>query len=65
MIRYVLALVACVIALPALAEVEIDEITTPGGIDAWLVEDHTNPFVALELRFRGGEDIEHDLETDA
>ena len=58
MIRYVLALVACVIALPALAEVEIDEITTPGGIDAWLVEDHTNPFVALELRFRGGASLD-------
>src|SRR6056297_348876 len=58
MIRYVLAFVASFIALPALAEVDIEEITTPGGIDAWLVEDHTNPFVALELRFRGGASLD-------
>lgn len=58
MIRYVLAFVACITALPALAEVDIEEITTPGGINAWLVEDHTSPFVALELRFRGGASLD-------
>ncbi|MGH1454049.1 MAG: M16 family metallopeptidase [Paracoccaceae bacterium] len=42
------------LALPVRAEVKIQEITTPGGINAWLVEDHTIPFTALELRFRGG-----------
>lgn len=36
------------------AEIEIEEVTSPGGIDAWLVEDHTIPFTALELRFEGG-----------
>ncbi len=41
-------------ALPALAEVKIKEVTTPGGHTAWLVEDHSIPFVALELHFRGG-----------
>lgn len=42
------------LALPVRAEVKIQEITTPGGINVWLVEDHTIPFTALELRFRGG-----------
>lgn len=41
-------------ALPARAEISIQEITSPGGIDAWLVEEHQIPFVALELRFKGG-----------
>lgn len=53
-----LALVAALSAPPARAGVEIEEITTPGGIDAWLVEEHSIPFVALELRFRGGTSLD-------
>ncbi|MEM6305688.1 MAG: pitrilysin family protein [Pseudomonadota bacterium] len=41
-------------ALPAWAAVDIKEVKSPGGLTAWLVEDHSIPFVALELRFRGG-----------
>jgi zinc protease len=54
MIRYVLALLLALAALPARAGVEVEEVTSPGGVRAWLVEDHSIPFVALELRFRGG-----------
>jgi zinc protease len=54
MIRFVLSFVLLLAALPARAEIEVREITTPGGLDAWLVEDHSIPFVVLELRFRGG-----------
>ncbi|MBV1866970.1 MAG: insulinase family protein [Marinosulfonomonas sp.] len=39
---------------PLHAAVEVQEVTSPGGIKAWLVEEHSIPFVALELRFRGG-----------
>lgn len=39
---------------PAHAAVEVQEVTTPGGITAWLVEEHSIPFTALEIRFRGG-----------
>lgn len=53
--RVLTALAAWMVAaVPALAEIRIQEVTTPGGIDAWLVEEHTIPFTALELRFRGG-----------
>lgn len=45
-------------ALPARAEVEIQEVTSPGGITAWLVEEPSIPFVALELRFRGGASLD-------
>tara|TARA_R110002020_G_scaffold63761_1_gene169831 strand:- start:2 stop:1369 length:1368 start_codon:yes stop_codon:yes gene_type:complete len=45
-------------ALPARAEVDIQSVTSPGGITAWLVEDHSIPFVALEMRFRGGASLD-------
>lgn len=44
--------------LPARAEVDIQEVTSPGGITAWLVEEHSIPFVALEIRFRGGASLD-------
>ncbi|WP_299360724.1 pitrilysin family protein [uncultured Paracoccus sp.] len=40
-------------ALPARA-IDIQEVTSPGGLTAWLVEDHSIPFVALSIAFRGG-----------
>jgi zinc protease len=58
MIRFVLTLFLLAAALPARAGVEVIEITTPGGLDAWLVEDHSIPFVALEVRFRGGASLD-------
>lgn len=45
-------------ALPAAAEVKVTEVTSPGGIKAWLVEDHSIPFTALDLRFRGGTSLD-------
>ncbi|WP_298934463.1 pitrilysin family protein [uncultured Ruegeria sp.] len=51
-------LIVLVFALPAWAEIEIKEVTSPGGITAWLVEDHSIPFTALELRFRGGTSLD-------
>ncbi|MET4127891.1 pitrilysin family protein [Roseovarius sp. MBR-6] len=58
MIRFALTLFMLAAALPARAGVEVAEITTPGGFDAWLVEDHSIPFVALEVRFRGGASLD-------
>ncbi|MGB5558882.1 MAG: pitrilysin family protein [Paracoccaceae bacterium] len=54
MIRFVLALWLVAAALPARAAVDIQTLTTPGGIDVWLVEEHSIPFTALEIRFKGG-----------
>jgi zinc protease len=47
-----------VIALPAQAEMQIKEVVSPGGITAWLVEDHNIPFTALEIQFRGGTSLD-------
>jgi zinc protease len=43
--------------LPASA-VETQQITSPGGIKAWLVEDHSIPFTALSLMFKGGASLD-------
>lgn len=53
MLRAVLALLIFA-STPLRAEVTIQEITSPGGIDAWLVEEKSIPFVALEIHFVGG-----------
>ncbi len=45
--------IAVVIAEPAEA-VNIKEVTSPGGIKAWLVEDYTVPIVTMNFAFRGG-----------
>jgi zinc protease len=52
--RIAAGLFALVFAFPAAANIEIEEVTSPGGIDAWLVEDPSIPFVALEFWFPGG-----------
>lgn len=49
---------ALTLALPARAEVNIQEVHTPGGLTAWLVEDHGLPFVTLEVQFRGGTSLD-------
>ncbi|MFD2101974.1 M16 family metallopeptidase [Tabrizicola soli] len=56
MIRALFVLLA--LALPARAEMQIQEVTSPGGITAWLVEDHNIPFTALEIQFRGGTSLD-------
>ncbi|WP_029011002.1 M16 family metallopeptidase [Azospirillum halopraeferens] len=38
--------------LPARA-VEVQRVVSPGGIEAWLIEDHKTPVIALEWAFRG------------
>ena len=51
-------LAALWLALPVWAAVEIEEVTSPGGITAWLVEEHSIPFVALDIRFKGGASLD-------
>ncbi|MDO5756589.1 MAG: pitrilysin family protein [Rhodobacterales bacterium] len=58
MIRLAAICVGALMALPAGAEVRVQDLTEPGGVNLWLVEDHTIPFVALELRFRGGASLD-------
>ncbi|MEJ1156841.1 M16 family metallopeptidase [Prosthecomicrobium sp. N25] len=54
-----LALAAALAVAPLLGAapagaVEIQRVVSPGGIEAWLVEEHTVPLVAVNFAFRGG-----------
>ncbi|MFW2542424.1 M16 family metallopeptidase [Primorskyibacter sp. 2E107] len=54
-----LALIALVFsAAMARAEVDIQQVESPGGFKAWLVEEPQIPFVALELSFKGGASLD-------
>ncbi|MBT3990908.1 MAG: insulinase family protein [Rhodospirillaceae bacterium] len=48
-----LAISLFVIAGPSSA-IEIKQVTSAKGIKAWLVEDHTNPIITVDIAFRGG-----------
>ena len=52
--RAILAVVVLLAAPSAALAVEIQSVVSPGGIEAWLVEDHSNPIVSVEFAFRGG-----------
>lgn len=41
-------------AAPADASVAVKRVVSPGGIEAWLVEDHSVPVLAMQFAFRGG-----------
>ena len=53
-----LTLAMVFLVLPAVvaarAEVRIQEVTSPKGITAWLVEDYSVPIIAVRFRFEGG-----------
>jgi zinc protease len=42
------------LAVPPARAANVQEVVTPGGITAWLVEDYTVPIVTMNVAFRGG-----------
>ncbi|QFT61463.1 pitrilysin family protein [Roseivivax sp. THAF30] len=58
MIRIVLTGIACLWAASATAAIDIQEVTSENGHEAWLVEEPSIPFVNLELRFEGGASLD-------
>ena len=47
-------------ALPARAELNIQEVTSKGGITAWLVTEPSIPMIALNIGFQGGSTTDPD-----
>lgn len=45
-------------SLPAWATVDIQEVKTPDGFNAWLVQEPSIPFAAVEIVFRGGTSLD-------
>ena len=54
------AFVLLIAAIVPAAAVTITEVKSPGGITAWLVEDHSVPVVSASIVFRGGAALEPD-----
>lgn len=55
---YIAFMVLLTSVVVAQAEVKIQEVTSKGGITAWLVEDHSIPFTSLQIRFKGGASLD-------
>ena len=53
-IALILAPALLLAVVPARAEVEFQQITSPQGIKAWLVEDYAVPIVTIRVAFEGG-----------
>lgn len=47
-------LLTLALAVPAYAEVVFQDITSPKGIHAWLVEDYAVPIITIRFAFEGG-----------
>lgn len=47
-------LVAFAVAAPSRAATEIQRVVSPGGIEAWLVEEHAIPIIGLQVTWAGG-----------
>lgn len=60
MFRFIITAAFAVTASVASAAVDIKTITSDGGISAWVVEEPSIPFVALEIRIRGGASLDAD-----
>lgn len=58
MLRIVFAVFLAHAASIAQAEIDIKEVTSPGGINAWVVEEPSIPFIGLEIRFRGSASLD-------
>ncbi|MFQ1702848.1 M16 family metallopeptidase [Loktanella agnita] len=58
MLRGLIAIGLSLWAATAWAEIDIIEVTSDGGIEAWVVEEPSIPFMALEIRFRGGASLD-------
>lgn len=49
-----LAVLAILLVAPPAAATEVQRVVSPGGIEAWLVEEHRIPILSLKAAFRGG-----------
>jgi zinc protease len=53
--RLLVVSLALVAASTVAAEAaKIQRVVSPGGIEAWLIEDHTNPIIAVQFALRAG-----------
>ncbi len=54
LLKIILSGLLLVVSVGFAQAIEIKEVTSPGGIKAWLVESRTIPLIAMEFSFEGG-----------
>src|SRR5262245_27349715 len=54
LLRVILSGFILVVSVSFAQAIEIKEVTSPGGIKAWLVESKTIPLIAMGFSFEGG-----------
>jgi zinc protease len=47
-------LLVALLLVPQLAQAEIKEVVSRGGVHAWLIEDHSLPLITVNFAFEGG-----------
>src|SRR5882762_10348267 len=52
--RSILFALLLVLWAPSAGAITIERVTSPAGIEAWFVEDHTLPVVSIRFAFPGG-----------
>lgn len=58
-LRILAALFFATLAIPAHAQGQrIERVTSPGGIEAWLIRDASLPLLAIEFSWRGGSSLD-------
>jgi len=61
--RFLGAVFAMVVVLGFMSSaraIDVQRVVSPGGIEAWLIEDHANPILAIRFAFRGGAALDPD-----
>ncbi|MGH7122975.1 MAG: M16 family metallopeptidase, partial [Stellaceae bacterium] len=52
--RWSVVILAMALSVGTVRAAEIVDVKSPGGVTAWLIEDHTLPLVAVDFQFEGG-----------
>lgn len=48
-----------IVSFPLTAHaVDVTRVVSPGGVEAWLVEDHANPLLSMHFAFAGGSELD-------
>jgi zinc protease len=53
-VSFAVSFAVALMLAPAADATTIERVVSPSGIEAWLVQEHTVPLVALDFAFRGG-----------
>ena len=52
--RFLLAAILTFLLAPLAAAANIERVVSPQGIEAWLIEDHSNQLISVTIGFHGG-----------